>query len=336
MLTRQDMQRAGAALESETPIHGTPVDIRTSGSTGTPVRVQGTAVTRTFVLARYLRNHLWHGRDFEGKAATIRNFPEGVAMPPEGETAHGWGIVYRSGPLARLNIRATVDEQLAWLERERPQYLWSLASNVRALVERAAALGMALPSLRQVSTFGESLDPRLREGCRQTWGVEIVDIYSSEEFGPIALQCPENPHYHVQSEGLRVEVLDEHGRPCPPGEVGRVVVTDLHNFATPSSATSWATTPRWGRPARAGAACPCWRACWAARATCCARATTCGGRRSPPATTCGSSPPCGSSRSCSGRSKTSKRDWPWSAPSGPRKRAASATPSCAISGCRPG
>ena len=30
-----------------------------------------------------------------------------------------------------------------------------------------------------------------------------------------------------------VEVLDDAGEPCAPGEVGRVVVTDLHNFATP-------------------------------------------------------------------------------------------------------
>jgi len=28
-------------------------------------------------------------------------------------------------------------------------------------------------------------------------------------------------------------VLDERGNPCPPGEMGRVVITDLHNFATP-------------------------------------------------------------------------------------------------------
>jgi phenylacetate-CoA ligase len=30
-----------------------------------------------------------------------------------------------------------------------------------------------------------------------------------------------------------VEILDERGRACAPGETGRVVVTDLHNFATP-------------------------------------------------------------------------------------------------------
>jgi len=37
----------------------------------------------------------------------------------------------------------------------------------------------------------------------------------------------------VQSESLILEVLDDAGQPCQPGEVGRVVITDLHNFATP-------------------------------------------------------------------------------------------------------
>jgi phenylacetate-CoA ligase len=63
--------------------------------------------------------------------------------------------------------------------------------------------------------------------------VPLSDVYSAEEVGYVALQCPQHEHYHVQSESLFVEILDERGRACAPGQVGRVVVTDLHNFATP-------------------------------------------------------------------------------------------------------
>src|SRR6202012_3802852 len=40
-------------------------------------------------------------------------------------------------------------------------------------------------------------------------------------------------HYHVQSEMLIAEVLRDDGTPCAPGEIGRLVLTDLCNFGMP-------------------------------------------------------------------------------------------------------
>ncbi len=49
-------------------------------------------------------------------------------------------------------------------------------------------------------------------------------MYSSEEVGTIAIQCPDNPEvYHVM-ENIIVEILDENNLPT---NVGRVVITDL-------------------------------------------------------------------------------------------------------------
>ena len=56
---------------------------------------------------------------------------------------------------------------------------------------------------------------------------------AAEEFGYLALQCPEHEHYHVQSENVLVEILNDDGEPCQRGEIGRVIVTSLHNFAMP-------------------------------------------------------------------------------------------------------
>jgi phenylacetate-CoA ligase len=83
--------------------------------------------------------------------------------------------------------------------------------------------------------------------------VEVVDMYSSQEVGIIALQCPVSGLYHVQSESLLVEVLNDDGLPCKPGEIGRIVITDLHNFATPIIRYEIRDY------AEAGPACPCGR-----------------------------------------------------------------------------
>src|SRR5262249_28205670 len=60
-------------------------------------------------------------------------------------------------------------------------------------------------------------------------------------------------HYHVQSEGIFVEVLDESGKPCQPGQIGRVVLTPLHNFAMPLLHYAIGDYAEVGKP------CPCGR-----------------------------------------------------------------------------
>jgi phenylacetate-CoA ligase len=81
----------------------------------------------------------------------------------------------------------------------------------------------------------------------------MTDIYSAQEVGIIAVQCPEHPTYHVQSESVLVEILDADGAPCRPGETGRIVVTDLMNFASPLIRYEI------GDYAEVGEACPCGR-----------------------------------------------------------------------------
>ncbi len=38
---------------------------------------------------------------------------------------------------------------------------------------------------------------------------------------------------HVQAENVLVEIVDEAGQACAAGDVGHLVVTTLHNFASP-------------------------------------------------------------------------------------------------------
>jgi phenylacetate-CoA ligase len=97
------------------------------------------------------------------------------------------------------------------------------------------------------------MSDEVREWCRVAWGVPVVDTYSAEEVGYIALQCPAHEHYHVQAESVLVEILDERGAPCTPGQIGRVVITDLHNFATPLVRYDI------GDYAEVGEPCPCGR-----------------------------------------------------------------------------
>lgn len=239
LLTRADMQLHQAELLSQSvpDAHGPRSQLFTSGSTGKPVMVVGTGVTQLFWNACTLRDHLWHRRAGGATLAAIRSLPSEMGLPPEGATAPDWGPatagIVNTGASHTLNIHSTVEQQAEWLVRRDPDYLLTYPSNLLALVQHSQEHGWRLPRLREARTFGELLEPRVRQACRETWGLKVVDMYSSQEVGYLALQCPDTEQYHVQSENVLVEVLHDDGRPCQPGEVGRIVVTSLHNFAMP-------------------------------------------------------------------------------------------------------
>ena len=232
LLRRSDIQSSGDTLLSrQVPKdHGRLFVYQTSGSSGKPIKTIGTNVTQFFWNAFTLREHIWHKRNLKGKLASIRTtVKDGIAQ--------GWGpstdVAFNTGICAMLNIRADIDTQINWIVEQNPDYLLSHPSNIRALAQRCISKHIKISNLCEVRTFGETVSPDLRAVCLEAWGAPIVDTYSAQEIGYIALQCPETEHYHIQSENVFVEILNEYGHPCEHGEIGQVVVTTLHNFAMP-------------------------------------------------------------------------------------------------------
>jgi phenylacetate-CoA ligase len=232
LLTRSDLRSRFDRLKSaRIPAqHGAVSEARTSGSTGAPVCVLKTELCGLFWGAFTLREHAWHRRDLNGKLVAIR---QGVQR----EEGEGWGAatqgLVRTGRAATLPVGTEVREQLQWVQLQNPDYLLTHPSNLGALAQLSIRRGVRLPRLRQARTSGEVLTPEVRELCREAWGVAVADMYSTNEVGYVALQCAESGSYHVMAEGVVVEVIDDAGMPCAPGQTGRIVVSCLHNFSTP-------------------------------------------------------------------------------------------------------
>ncbi len=230
--TRGDLQSASQDFHSRAvPARHLPCHLqRTSGSTGTLVALWRTALNQLFWQACTIREHQWHQRDATLSLALVR---VSIRVP--------FDLPYWRSPLRNLYPTGfshgmpitTSSAALAdWLEQINPHYLLIYPSVLGALLSQLQS-DHGLSHLRQVRTIAESLSDDLRTRTKQKLGVSIADIYSTAEVGVIAIQCPHSGLYHTMAENLIVEVISPDNQICQVGEIGRVVVTDLYNFASP-------------------------------------------------------------------------------------------------------
>jgi phenylacetate-CoA ligase len=127
-------------------------------------------------------------------------------------------------------------EQRQLLRREPIEMVVGFPSAFAAIAAHCQAAGDTPSdfSLRAVVTMGEPLREEARQVMETTFGCPAYSRYTTEEFGVLAQECPRAQQHHLNQASLVFEVLDqEHDRPVAPGQLGRVVVTDLWSQAMP-------------------------------------------------------------------------------------------------------
>lgn len=86
-----------------------------------------------------------------------------------------------------------------------------------------------------VITMSEGLNEYTRKGIQKYFGVNPISRYSNNENGILAQQDPTDAsRFIINSASYYIEVLDLYrDQPVKNGELGRIVVTDLFNYAMP-------------------------------------------------------------------------------------------------------
>lgn len=234
ILSRRQAQENFDGLYFKSPDHN-PNDYAiqaTSGSTGKPVSVMKFAPLYSAEYdALTLTEWQLNKRDTSKTLTTFRIVQTELEDAPLGPPLSYIGATRLH--TSRSILKRTIPELLSELHRLRPDYLF-----VNGVVSRQLALaqlesGLESIKIEQFLTVSDRIDPQLRTLVQEVFGARMIDRYSSEEFGYIALQCPVHDHLHVCSPSLIVEVVDENGIGCDVGVPGRVLVTSLHNFAMP-------------------------------------------------------------------------------------------------------
>jgi phenylacetate-CoA ligase len=238
ILTRQDLinHREQMLAPSLPPGHGHVADHLGSGTTGTPVTSRHNSLVPLASQAALFRGLGWHNFDYAKVFCQIEGDDPKLAQWPRGQEHGPWGPYWdkRSGSGRMLQInRNTSPENIAeYISRNGVSYFSGRPNRILS-VARASQSNKLNQELSAIITLSESPTQDIREECRSVFGVDIVSVYSSKEVYNIAHQCSASHGYHVNSELLLLEVLDEKNLPCAVGKTGRAVITSFFNTSQP-------------------------------------------------------------------------------------------------------
>jgi phenylacetate-CoA ligase len=89
-------------------------------------------------------------------------------------------------------------------------------------------------SLRSFISTAEPLTREVRNDISRIFGCTVLNRYSTEEFGVLAMECKQGGNNHMNSSGFVIELLSQNDdSPVASETPGRVVVTDLYSYAMP-------------------------------------------------------------------------------------------------------
>ncbi|MEW6730934.1 MAG: phenylacetate--CoA ligase family protein [Acidobacteriota bacterium] len=119
------------------------------------------------------------------------------------------------------------------LNTKPPKLIVAYAQAIYELARFAERERLPVRKQGAIQTSAGTLYPFMREKIEAVFKCKVFNRYGSREVSLIAGQCCESAGLHVPPQGNYVEVVDEEGRPLPPGEDGNILVTCLTNFAMP-------------------------------------------------------------------------------------------------------
>lgn len=222
-----------------------------TGSTGRPVR---TWKERQPYRLRYLAftglNAQWHQlnrqRDFLRISARIKDGRQDSWGPPDSwfETT---GKLYLAQSLGR-----DLHDLYQLIQQYQPGYINVTSSIAHALAQHAREKDNATAFIDAFLVTGETVTDTMRRDCQAAFGARLINRYTCEEVGWLAMQCPKYHHLHVLTANVIVEIVDAEGRPCPEGVPGRVLVTALHSHAMPLIRYDIGDIAEWGPPCDCG------------------------------------------------------------------------------------
>lgn len=214
------LQRQGPAL----------LCFSTSGTTGHPIRVPSTPLAAAAYQPLHERALALHGIRPQAGAHDVgivlagyqaRCFSYVSVNPLRGDCG-----------LAKLNLHPNEwqhpDDRARYLDELQPE----LISGDPVSLSELAKLALTHKPRALLST-SMAMSEGLRRDLSKRFSCPVLDIYSMNEAGPLAVYVEDAQGHVLLQPGMFVEILDEHGHAVPEGHHGEITLTGGINPCLP-------------------------------------------------------------------------------------------------------
>jgi phenylacetate-CoA ligase len=199
----------------------------TSGTTGTPLFIYYNAYEDLMRKAKQIRAYKNIGLKIRDNWITI------VAPHHYPKISSSIQKMLKIYYVQTVSVFKDIDEQIELLKKYKPDILDGYSTAIYLLACRLEETGIQGINPKGIVTGAELLTKNERDKIESVFNVPVYDQYSSIEFGRIAWECHQRSGYHIDSDNLIVQLLDEENNEVGAGETGKIVCTSLFNYAMP-------------------------------------------------------------------------------------------------------
>ena len=229
LLTKADLVERGDRMHAPLPSWQTSWKT-TGGSTGVAVRLRKDRYATATEQAASWRSYAWYGIRPGDRQARFWGTPQ-TAKAKLRFAAIDF-VLNRDRFSAFAFRREDLGRYFARVRRTRPAWAYGYVSMLVQFAQHCLdeSLPLAEVGVRAVVTTSEVLSSGDRAVISKAFGAPVYDEYGCGEVGAVLYEC-ERGSRHLMAENLFVELLPD---PTPDQPAAaRLVVTDLHNRATP-------------------------------------------------------------------------------------------------------
>lgn len=249
VLEKHDVASAGTDLRAR-GLDGPVQTVSSGGTTGPPTEIAIDLETLDAQTGAGLRTYLWWGGDPTRRHVMLWG-------PPPDENTYGSFAGRLRGRVLGRELLETYGQDAErarshWLRiTRRPLDHVAGYSSALVRVANASREGECARVRRGVAAAAEPIFDFQKPSIEQAFGAPVRERYGCNEFASVAHECAAGS-LHVATDRVLFEIVRDDGKPAAPGEIGRVLVTDLDNRFMPLIRYRIGDLAEWGHDCGCG------------------------------------------------------------------------------------